>query len=247
MWYETLSRRAILGSLSVRARTALPLAPTRYETPQNCTLPASFALGRRGIENRRGFTLVEMLVSVALFSIVMLISVGALLALSVANRKAQAIQSVMNNLNITLDGMVRSIRMGSTYHCGSGVFTDTQDCPTGNTIFAFEAFGGRTDLATKDQRMYWIDTNGATCGKHRICRSKDNHNTYVAITAPEVSSEDMKFYVVGTTRGCDTVSPCAPIQPKVVITLRGTAGVAEVKTSTTFIIQATAVQRVLDI
>src|SRR3989338_2524865 len=51
----------------------------------------------------RGFTLVELIVSIGLFAIVMLISVGALLALTGANRKAQALQSVMNNLNVALD------------------------------------------------------------------------------------------------------------------------------------------------
>src|SRR3989338_1985894 len=82
-----------------------------------------------GIRNTaRGFTLVEMIVSVALFATVMLVSVGALLSLMGANRKAQALQSVMNNLNVALDGMVRSIRMGSNYHCGAGTFSATQDC-----------------------------------------------------------------------------------------------------------------------
>ena len=50
----------------------------------------------------------------------------------------------------------------------------------------------------------------------------------------------MKFYVIGTTRG-DTV------QPKVVIEVKGTAGAKTVKTTTSFSIQATAVQRILDL
>src|SRR5882672_10508798 len=68
----------------------------------------------------RGFTLVEMIVAVALFAIVMLVCVGALLALVGANKKVHALQSVMNNLNVTLDGMVRQIRMGSNYDGYSG-------------------------------------------------------------------------------------------------------------------------------
>jgi len=66
-----------------------------------------------------GFTLIEMIVAVGLFSIVMLVSISALLSLVDANRKAQALQSVMNNLNIAVDGMVREIREGSNYRCGS--------------------------------------------------------------------------------------------------------------------------------
>ena len=85
-----------------------------------------------------------MIVAVGLFSLVMLVSVGALLSLTGANRKAQALQSVMNNLNIALDGMVRSIRMGSDYHCGAGVFIGTgnlDDCSSnGGTRFVFKPF-----------------------------------------------------------------------------------------------------------
>lgn len=183
---------------------------------------------------RRGFTLVEMIVAVGLFSVVMLVSVGALLSLSGANRKAQVLQSIMNNLNIALDGMVRSIRMGSNYHCGIGDFTVPQPCQNGDTILALEAFGGDASDPT-DQWIYSYDST-----THRIYKSQDGGANTFAVTAPEISIDGMKFYVVGTTRG-DTA------QPKVVITVKGTAGAANLKTKTTFNIQATAVQRVLDL
>ena len=196
---------------------------------------------RYTIHDGRGFTLVEMIVAVALFAIVMLVSVGALLSLTAANRKAQALQSVMNNLNVALDGMVRSIRMGSNYHCGLGTFSEARDCSdsNGGTALAFEPFGGNPNVST-DQWVYLFDIDGTFCGKNRICKSETGGEPYLAITAPEVSIDYMKFYVVGTTRRDTT-------QPKVVITVRGTAGAANVKTSATFSIQATAVQRLLDL
>lgn len=189
----------------------------------------------------RGFTLVEMIVAVALFAMVMTVSVGALLSLTSANRKAQALQSVMNNLNVAIDGMVRSIRMGTMYHCGDGTFTLTQDCSTGdNTVFAFEPFGGDT-TSSADQWIYRYDSTGSYCGEKRLCKSETGDlNTPFAVTAPEVTIDSMRFYVVGTDRGDET-------QPKVVITIRGTAGAANVKTITSFSLQATAVQRVLDL
>src|SRR3989338_5238251 len=79
----------------------------------------------------RGFTLVEMIVAIGLFSVVMVVCVGALLSLVNANRKAQALQSVMNNLNIALDGMARSVRMGNTYDGSTGCVGNTggaNDC-----------------------------------------------------------------------------------------------------------------------
>jgi prepilin-type N-terminal cleavage/methylation domain-containing protein len=185
----------------------------------------------------RGFTLVEMIVAVGLFSFVMLVSVGALLALTGANRKAQALQSVMNNLNVALDGMVRSIRMGSDYHCGSGgIFTDPLDCLNGDTTLVFESFGGDSNNSG-DQWVYSYYSSDS-----RIYKSVDGGAHNFALTSPEIiiDRDSMKFYVVGTTKG-DTE------QPKVVITAQGTAGSANLKTKTTFSIQATAVQRLLDL
>ncbi|MEK9153872.1 MAG: type II secretion system protein [Patescibacteria group bacterium] len=190
------------------------------------------------MQNQKGFTLVEMIVAVALFSVVMLVSVGALLALVGANRKAQALQSVMNNLNIALDGMVRSVRMGSEYHCGAGAVTVPQNCE-GDTRLAFKPFCGNScDPANRS--VYVFDTDGSYCGQGRLCKSVNSGANYYSITAPEVIINSMKFYVIGTDRS-DT------IQPKVVIEVKGTAGAKTIKTITSFSIQATAVQRVLDI
>jgi len=180
-----------------------------------------------------------MMVAVALFAVVMLVSAGALLSLSTANRKAQALQSVMNNLNITLDSMVRSIRAGSTFHCGvGGSVSLPQDCSNGNTQFAFEPHGGSASTAS-DQRVYaFVSPTSSENGY--IQRSEDGGATWVRVTAPEISITDMQFYVVGTTRG-DTV------QPKVVVEVRGVAGGLNTKLTSTFHIQATAVQRILDL
>jgi prepilin-type N-terminal cleavage/methylation domain-containing protein len=188
----------------------------------------------------RGFTLVEMIVAVALFAVVMLVSVGALLALVGANRKAQALQSVMNNLNIALDGMVRSVRMGSEYHCGAGNITTPQSCEeSGDTLFAFKSFC--TGVCDPLNRwVYVFDTNGSYCGAGRLCKSENNGTNYYAVTSPDVTIDSMKFFVIGTLRGDAT-------QPKVVIEVKGTAGANQVKTRTTFNIQATAVQRILDL
>ena len=185
-------------------------------------------------KSEKGFTLVEMVVAVALFAVVMTICVDVLLSLVNANRKAQALQSVMNNLNIALDGMVRNIREGNDFHCGAGSTVSPQDCPLGDTLFAFEPYGNvNTDSP-------WVlsfaqDSNGVG----RIYKSV-NGQSPIAITAPEVSIDEMNFYVVGTTQGDAT-------QPKVIIVIKGSAGVAGTSARTTFHIQATAVQRALDL
>lgn len=216
---------------SERARPDVNLLPSTAGRQSN-------RLGRRLTANS-GFTLVEMIVAVGLFAVVMIVCVSALLSLVNANRKAQALQSVMNNLNIALDGMVRSIRMGSDYDgslgCSAIDSSNPQDCTSGATTLVFEPFGGDTS-DSGDNRVYVFDSE-----THRIYKSEDgNPLNGIPLTAPEVSIDEMLFYVVGTNRG-DT------IQPKVVVVIKGSAGVPGSVARTTFHIQATAVQRVLDL
>ena len=186
-----------------------------------------------------------MLVSIALFAIVMVVCVGALLSLVGANKKAQALESVMNNLNISLDDMVRSIREGTTYDCGSignpppNLTTGNADCPNNpSNIFSFAPYGADVTRAGQRTVYEYITPSGSTGGY--IERSEDGGVTFTPLTAPEVSITNMEFYVVGTEKGDAT-------QPRVIITVDGTAGGGNVKTSTTFHLQATAAQRALDL
>lgn len=175
------------------------------------------------------------MVSVALFSTVMLVSIGSLLALADANRKAQALQSVMNNLNTAIDGMVRSLRMGSSYHCGSGgTLALPLSCENGGTVIFFEEFEGDSSNDA-DQWAYQYDSV-----TKRMYKSEDSGLTWFALTSPEIQMDEAKFFVVGADN-------TDQIQPKVVIVLRGTAGGASTKTRTTFSVQSTAVQRAIDI
>ena len=188
-----------------------------------------------------------MMVSVALFSIVMLVCTTALLSLIDANRKAQSLVSVMNNLNVSLDGLVRNARMGSKFFCANSGSSappspiGVSDCdgsaqPAGN-VFAFTPFGkDPTDASQK--WVYWYDTSNAA--SKRLRKSEDGGASFFPLTAPEVQIDDLKFYVVGSSSGDNT-------QPRLVMIMKGTAGGNKVKTRSTFNIQATAVQRLLDI
>ena len=204
------------------------------------------------MKNQRGFTLIEMMVAVALFAVVMTISVGSLLSLVDANRKAQALQSVMNNLNVALDGMVRNIRMGVSYHCddineyNKTVLSTSADCVSGGELLAFEHFGNDLD-DINDQWVYWFEDG-------RLYKSDDGRDTGLPITAPEVHIDSFQVFVTGAAQSLNDSGDT--LQPKVVFSIQGTAASADnsfsvVGTSdrvrTTFNIQAVATQRLLDI
>jgi len=208
---------------------------SKLNTKDYCVRPKLHAKEDR-LTTSGGFGLVEMMVAVALFVVVMTISVGALLSLIDANRKVQALRSVMNNLNFALENMSRNIRVGTTYHCHTQATPppnlDTpKDCTEGGVLLAFEANDG--DPSTPiDQVIYRLSGT-------QLERSIDGGATFIGVTAPEVRIENMKFYVSGTSV-TDTK------QPKVTITIQGLAGVkARVKTD--FNLQVTISQRLPDL
>ncbi len=211
-----------------------------YSSQKHVSIPLSI-----NVKARRAFTLIEMMVSVTIFSIVVMVGVGALLSLVEANKRAEAINSVMNNLNFAVESMSRSIRVGTTYHCETsslppgnpGVLSSAQDCASGGgLLLAFEKSGGDHSNVS-DQWVYRL--NGT-----QIERSTDAGTTWIAITAPEVSIDKFQFYVIGsyptTGSGADT------LQPRVLIVIHGTANVPH-STPTTFQLQAAVTQRLLDL
>lgn len=199
-------------------------------------------------KNPKGFTLIEMLVSVAIFAVVMVIALGALLAISESDRKAQTLKSIINNLNFALDSMSRSVRTGLNYHCGSaGTLSDPDDCiSTPETSFAFQAADGAT--------VRYCRGNGTLCNASgtAILRSVStvNSGAFAPITSSEVQISRLLFYVIGAEG--------PTIQPKVTIVVSGYVQVSGGATSqtdcgtnsatcSTFNLQTSVTQRLYDI
>jgi len=64
---------------------------------------------------QQGFTLIEVMVSVTIFTIVTTIGLGALLSTVTASKQAQAERIALDSLNFVVDAMAREIRTGSAY------------------------------------------------------------------------------------------------------------------------------------
>ena len=182
--------------------------------------------------NVRGFTLIEIMVSLAIFAIVMTIAAGSLLTIVNANRKSQSLQSVMNNLAFALENMVRNMRTGTSYHCGSlGNLGTPQNCSGGDDFLALEAVGGSSGVVS-DQIVYRL--NGS-----RVEKSGDGGANFLPITAPEIEVTNLVFYVEGADSGDGE-------QPKIIMTIAGNAG-NRPETNTSFSLQTSISQRILDI
>ncbi len=213
--------------------------------------------------SQSGFTLVEMIVSLAIFSIVVTVSVGALLVLVGTNQQLQGEQSVMTNLSFALDSLTREIRTGSGYYCisdtsnvglsnvfngasnldtelTSGEFPRTQDCQNGNQNSSrFHGLaiveGGDSITDASDRILYFFDSV-----EKQIYRRVGNGSAE-SIVSSGIVIEELEFFVTGTTpqRLGDNVQPT--------VTLFIKAKEKDLPNAKPYYLQTTITQRTLDV
>jgi len=182
-----------------------------------------------------GFTLVEMLIAVTLFVIIMTISIGALLSVFDANKKARTSKTVVDNLNLSIENMARTVRFGSTYHC------DVNDLPLNAPDDCDDNVNGSDFLA--------VQFNGSTI-VYRLCGTAINKsetgNTTCSgsdtspITSTDTTIERLRFYVFGANEASGYE------QPYVVAVIKGYVG-DKPTIQTKFSIETLLSQRTLDI
>lgn len=184
-----------------------------------------------------GFSLIEVLVSLSIFTVVMIISVGSLMVLIGANARAQNSQAAITNISYMLDSMTREIRTGTDYYCAaSGSLPTaggaTQDCANSSS-FAFNE-GGRslTRGLTSNRIAYRL--NGS------VVERRLSNQTWLPVTSRDITVTSLRFVTSGSTRN-DAVAPT------VTIFLSGTAGDASDDTLTEFDVQTTVVQQSIDL
>ena len=178
---------------------------------------------------KSGFTLVEIMVAVSVFVLVMVISSGAIISVFNANQKSKTLRSVMDNLNLTMESMTRTIRFGTNYHCGATIpppTTSPLDCgnPGSNTL---------TVRAVDGTQVTYSLSGG------RIIRTISGVNYFM--TSGDVTISKLAFRVYG--------SPPYPdlFQPQVIIVVAGSVGPSNKPLSQSiFSLQTTVSQRVFD-
>ena len=79
--------------------------------------------------HEKGFTLVEVMVAISIFAIIVSVGIGALFNMSQAYAYSRAQQRITDQLNFVLENMMRELRTGSNYTCGSGI---SGQAPTGS-------------------------------------------------------------------------------------------------------------------
>jgi prepilin-type N-terminal cleavage/methylation domain-containing protein len=211
-----------------------------------------------------GFTLIEMIVSLGVFSIIITTAIGALLVLISSNQKLQGEQSVMTNLSFALDGMTREIRTGYAYFCdgvnnqsgavpatgGLKIFDDAQndhealgsttvrDCTTSTNRYhgvSFVEGGNSVTAGTANRIMYYI---ASTTTEKKLMRRVGNSPAQ-SIVASGLEIIDADFIVTGSTPR----SAGDNVQPTVTVYIEA----KEISQDKIYRLETTVTQRVLDL
>ncbi len=184
---------------------------------------------RRPLKNtdgKKGFTLIEIMVSLSVFIIIMTLSLGSILSILNLNEKSQTKKTAMDNLNFALESMSRTIRFGTNFYCGttSDAFL-VNDCDTGSTSLTVQDSNGARIVYSLSGGQIMKKVGGGTAN---------------AVTSNEINITRLTFYVFGST-GWPDVN-----QPRVVMSLSGTVG-TKTATQSTFNLETGVSQRKLDI
>lgn len=174
-------------------------------------------------QSQAGFSLIELIVSLGVFSVVVTTAVGALLMLVAANDQLQGEQSIMTNLSFALDSMTREIRTGTSFFCdernsynaapSTNIFrngndldaiinddfpTPYQDCDGGGNgaqrLHGVAFIEGGDSVSGVSERILYFHDAGAGQLFRRV-----GTGDRVSIVSSDIYIQDADFIVTGST------------------------------------------------
>ena len=189
----------------------------------------------------RGFTLIELVVSLGIFSVVVVAAVGMMISIFAAQAKAIAIKNVFDNARFSLELMTREIRTGDNIHL---TIIPPPGCPRNGLEFtSYNRIG-----AAQERFYYYTDSHGD--GKFdtlmRVAMPiAGSVNCSIAapqqFTSPEVVVDKVYISAQGLTMGPTDG------QPRLTLGLTMHASNPRFGQETSITVQTTVVQRIRDI
>lgn len=199
------------------------------------------------INQQQGYTILETMIAIALFLVIVVTGMGALLNANLIHQKSGNMRSILDNLNFVMEDMSRNIRTGYNYHCFTGsdnlaVSATPKSCPTGSGNgwgIGFEyAYGDTTD--NDDQWVYYVNSG-------KLWKSTNNGTTpFLQLTPDEIVLDGVAstFSVLGAEAAPNFQQPLVTIRLVGKITYK--AGTPQ-EVISPFSIQTSVSQRLVDI
>lgn len=194
-----------------------------------------------------GFTLIEVMIAVGLFTVVMVVGIGAVLNVNMTYKKTQKMRTLIDNMGFIMEDMTRSIRTGSLYHCPtldpaqttSAMPSTDYSIPCDHALSIVFQPSSSPDTSVADNQYAYIlsyDSDPLKGSVYKFIADGTSH-AGVLLSPSEI--------FIDTTRSGFTIIGADPTdlnnQPRVIINLEG-----EIKykdDSTPFALQTTVVSR----
>lgn len=150
--------------------------------------------------HRRGFTLVEVLISLLIFSIVITMAVGALFSMVDAGEESRSTNSVMENLSVALETMAQTVQSSSNYAPGSLTATPIAGICVNSTaesaLYIKPSTGSYLNIGLASTQQITDIVYGLQNSQivERIDYSNGS-STIIPITAAEVHVTNLTFWI----------------------------------------------------
>jgi prepilin-type N-terminal cleavage/methylation domain-containing protein len=198
------------------------------------------------ISSQKGFTLIEMIVSLGIFTVVALVAIGSLVRITDANKKSITLKTTINNLNFALESLSREMRVGDGYYCSSGAIgsissASSNACPS--SVQTANSIGGWT-IAFRSSKRY--SSGGINCNLIYAYRYLDGTITKGEQSDCQDTIEASEFNLLISTDIIITdtiVNVITGDAPKAFFWFKGYSGVRE-KEKTEFEVQTSVSQRI---
>ncbi len=151
-----------------------------------------------------GFTLVELMVSISIFTIVVVAVIGSVYTANASARKVQATETVLNNVNFAMGAMVRTIRTGTIISCSDAINLPVDTSGEDNCNVTDRTSGSivvRNTLGRESYVKYYWDSDTDSIKKTELFITNgvvaSQWSEPVALTAPSVSVTKSRFNFIG--------------------------------------------------
>jgi prepilin-type N-terminal cleavage/methylation domain-containing protein len=150
--------------------------------------------------NLRGFTLVEVLVAVALFVTILTLATGALFSAQAVNARLQANQVILDGMSLSFETITRDIRYGSLFNCSNVVDIENSLKRKGCNFDLTGAGPGQVlvfkplNSADPDDRIAYYSSSSKIYRQAYVSNVLEEP---VPVTSDEVIVDTFNFYVTG--------------------------------------------------
>lgn len=170
-----------------------------------------------------GFTLIETLVAVTLFTFVTFVALSSLFQMQALNTKLKITKSIYSNIYFTIDNITNEVKQGSNFESknyNNSSFPLGQTCDSVNvsagvdSCIAFDYLNIES-LNNSERRGYYLDTTSGAIKKYTGTGSPSS------LTSEDLKIETLKFIVEGNDTYSGAFGTGDSRQPSIKVIIKG--------------------------